>query len=465
MKKILYIIVITCLSISCNSFVDIVPKGNTIPSSVDDLSKMMNLGTMSTSGIFTEISYNLSYLEICSDDYIITQDPTQPYYVLNTIPILAHYMKWQDPEETSDFKWDGLYKSIYISNYVLDQIDKVAEGVANSRDEVKGQALVHRAMNYFLLTNLYGKQYNASANSTSSKDLAVPLVLESDINKQYPRETVANVYKQILDDLTKAISLMKINISEYRNVPSISAAYAIRARVYLWMQNYNEAYKDASSALALCGDLIDYNTCYQNVPAVGSLGGITGYKTPAAVNPEVLYARYKSETIPVVYTEKLLSITDTQNDLRYTLFSYSRAGVLQLFYNYHNHSGINTGEVWLIKAEAALRKSTPNISEAIAALDYVRVRRLKASSYKATTETNPTLLLKEILNERRREVRLTEMAFFDRKRQNIDPTTARPMSRTVLGAEYTLPVGDPRYQMLIPSNVIQFNPLIIQNER
>ena len=79
--------------------------------------------------------------------------------------------------------------------------------MAYDRNDVKGQALVHRAMNYFLLVNLYGKQYDAA---TASTDLGVPLVLEADINKQYPRATVAQVYERMLQDLNDAISLLKL---------------------------------------------------------------------------------------------------------------------------------------------------------------------------------------------------------------------------------------------------------------
>ncbi|WP_320018593.1 RagB/SusD family nutrient uptake outer membrane protein [Labilibaculum manganireducens] len=465
MKKIIYTFILISLLYSCDDFVDIVPKGNTIPETVDDLSRLMNLGTFTSEGDFTEISFNIPYFELYSDDYTITQDELQPNFYLNTIPIFASYLKWSDSSENSDEKWDGLYKSNYVANYVLDKVDNVAEGVANDRNEVKGRALVHRAMNYFLLVNLYGKQYDASAGSASTTDLGVPLILESDINKQYQRATVAKVYEQILDDLTQAISIMKTEVSEFSNIPSLSVAFALRARVYLWMQNYDQAYTDAVKATELNGDLIDYNTCSQAVPSFGSLGGIIGYPTPAAKNSEVIYARFKSSSLPVVYTEKMLGITDTDNDLRYTLFSYFQSGVLQMFYNNHNHSGINAAEVWLIRAEAALRKPNPTVTDAIFALDYVRVNRFKQDAYEPTELTNTDALLDEILNERRREIRLNEMAFFDRKRLNANPATAKPMSRVVQGMEYTLPVGSPKYQLLIPVNVMQLNPLLIQNER
>ena len=109
MKKIIVALIAVCIATSCNDFVDVIPKGNTIPETVDDLAKLMNLGTLTSSYNFTEISYSAQFCELLSDDYTITQDPTQPYYIYNSVPLMANSMKWADPEENSDMKWNGLY--------------------------------------------------------------------------------------------------------------------------------------------------------------------------------------------------------------------------------------------------------------------------------------------------------------------------------------------------------------------
>ena len=94
----------------------------------------------------------------------------------------------------------------------------------------------------------------------------------------------------------------------------------------------------------------------------------------------------------------------------------------------------------------------------------MRDRRYLNQNYTAAP-TDPDALLTEILNERRREITFTEMYFLDHKRQNAEPKTARPMERTVWGETYTMPVDDPRWQLAIPLNVMQFNPDWEQNER
>ena len=123
--------------------------------------------------------------------------------------------------------------------------------------------------------------------------------------------------------------------------------------------------------------------------------GINGYSTIPQTNPEILYSRYRTERSSMMFSQKMMAIIDTENDLRYTLFygAYPEAGMLDpMSWTRIHHSGIDVSEVWLTKAEAALRKSTPNVTEAIEALDYVRDRRYLNQNY-AAAPTDPDALL------------------------------------------------------------------------
>lgn len=456
---------------SCDDYVDIVPKGNTIPQSVDDFAELMANGSMAYNNdlyAFTDVSYSLLHFALYSDDYNVSQDPASTMYTTHlSLSLFQNTLKWADyiyGAAESDANWNGLYKSNYVCNYVLDNIDNAAEGVSNQREDVKGQALVHRAMNYFLLVNMYGKQYN---KTTSDSDLGVPLVLTSDINKQYPRATVAQVYAQIMADLDEATGLLTQETSKYNNIPSLATAYALRARCELWMQDFDKAYEDAAQSLAYKDYMIDYNTLSAYMPGVPAYG-ISGYDSNVQTNPEVLYSRYLTESDYFTYTDKMLAIIDKENDLRYTLFigDLAMSGITEPTSWYRkNHSGINVSEVWLTKAEAAVRKSSPDVDAAIDALDAVRKVRYNAATYTPTTTTDKDVLLKEILDERRREITFTEMSFLDKKRLNQYIETAAPMERTAYGETFTMPVGDPHWQLAIPLDVMALNPLLVQNER
>ena len=67
MKKILIAVIFFCVTASCNDFVDVIPKGNTIPETVDDLAKLMTCGSMSSPlYTFSDISYSIQYFEFYS---------------------------------------------------------------------------------------------------------------------------------------------------------------------------------------------------------------------------------------------------------------------------------------------------------------------------------------------------------------------------------------------------------------
>ena len=471
MKKLIIFLFAALSLASCESFVDIVPKGQTIPTTVDNFGDMMNNGTVAMGGdsyAFTDICYCVNFLEFLSDDFTAPENPASVYYnVFRNNSFLYNTIVWNNEIYSAaeeDANWNGLYKSNYIANFVLDNIDEAEPGASYTRETVKARALFHRAFNYFELANLYGKQYNAA---TASSDLAVPLVLESNINNQYPRATVAEVYAQILKDLDLAIELFDNTNPEFNNLPGKAAAYALRARTYLWMQEYEKAYADATASLNLRGTLINYNNLFQYMPGIPAYG-IGGYDTNRTTNPEILYLRYKTESLLGPYSDKLLAITDQQNDLRWTTFmgALEMSGIMETV-NWTRiiNGGINIAEVWLIKAEAALRKSTSDVNGALEALNFLRQNRYAAATYQPVTTTDKDELLTEILNERRRELVYTDLSFLDKKRQNADPKTAKPMTRTVYGQSYTMPVGDPRWELLIPYNVMDFNKLLVQNER
>ena len=448
---------------SCDDYVDIVPKGNTIPQTVDDLGEMLSNG----SGM-SVVNYNIMFYDVMSDDYVPPKDPGNTYYmVFQMLPFVKNQIEWADyiwAASEDDMNWNGLYYSNYICNYVLDHIADVREGKSFKRDEVKGQALVHRAMNYFLLGNLYGKQYKAAS---ADRDLSVPLVLESNINNQYPRATVKEVYDKMLADLTEAINIMNVEVPQFNNIPGLATAYALRARYYLWMQDYDNAYADASKALTMKSEILDYNTLSPIMPGIPAYG-VNGYDNNIQTNPEILYSRFLTETLGSVFSDKMQAIIDKENDLRYTIFigTLAMSGITEpMIWTRKHHSGIDVAEVWLIKAEAAARKSSPNINEANQALEYVRKHRYAKAAYQPYNISDQKQLVDEILRERRREIMYTEMNFLDHKRQNADPSTARPMERTAFGVTRTMPVDDPHWQLPIPLNVMAQNPLLVQNDR
>jgi hypothetical protein len=118
-------------------------------------------------------------------------------------------------------------------------IEKILEGESPETDQLLGENYYLRALVYFQMGNVFGRPYNQGPSN-----LSVPLKLTSDTEDRPNRNTVQEVYDQVIADLLKAQSLMSIN----KGAPYASkeAAQALLARVYLYMEdNINaELYAD-----------------------------------------------------------------------------------------------------------------------------------------------------------------------------------------------------------------------------
>ncbi len=148
----------------------------------------------------------------------------------------------------------------------------------------RAQALTFRAYCYFNLAQMYtfGYQvfYDKNADlaldewpeqnaNVSVKDLCVPVITDQNMDQAgtdgIARATVAEVYKQIIEDLTAAIDLfdtaeeggvtrasMAASANTVKTFANATVAYALRARAALFCCKYTAAAADATKALELC---------------------------------------------------------------------------------------------------------------------------------------------------------------------------------------------------------------------
>lgn len=136
--------------------------------------------------------------------------------------------------------WENSYKIIAGTNNILAQLE---EGGSEKNDQIIAENLYLRSLMYFYLTNVFGRPYNQNPEG----NLAVPLKLNADPFEVLPRNTVKEVYQQIVSDLLKAETLFtsyKGNI--YANQ---YAAQALLARVYLYMGENEKAVNYAEKVI------------------------------------------------------------------------------------------------------------------------------------------------------------------------------------------------------------------------
>src|SRR5437762_4124431 len=141
--------------------------------------------------------------------------------------------------------WQSAYVVIKNANTVINSALADNTNIAQFR----GEAYAARALMYFELVRNFSKPYTVDPDG-----LGVPIITTFDQNKLPTRNTLKEVYAQINDDLTKAISLMTFNLGSTMTISGTGAARqlnssyftkyaarALQAKVYMHMGDWNNA--------------------------------------------------------------------------------------------------------------------------------------------------------------------------------------------------------------------------------
>lgn len=143
--------------------------------------------------------------------------------------------------------WESPYIVIRRANSLIRAIEagNVTDEPKEDVDNLKGQALMARALAHFDLVRVYSQPYFVS----NGKGLGIPIVLEvKDASFTPGRNTIDEVYSQVITDLTNAILILKDKQSlsgteiGYFNK---WAAKALLSRVYLYKGDNQKAYETA----------------------------------------------------------------------------------------------------------------------------------------------------------------------------------------------------------------------------
>ena len=281
MRGIIYIVILILLS-SCGNFLDEYSQDLVVPKTVSDLNEvLLGNGYIPSSEIEYLRSGSIGWqLNILDDDintviaYNAVKGRTemdQVYYGYTTWQMEVGRNYTGDNLSGDNGNWDALYQRINSMNIILHELGNVSQ---NTEQEVKdairvqGECYFLRAQFYLMLVNLYAKAYDPDNAATEP---GVPLKLtyyvEHDKEKetQFDRTSVAKVYEQIVKDLKEAVRCFTESPqtkSFYR--ASEDAALLLLSRVYLYMQDWENAKSTAEKLLAQNGALLDYSSIAEN---------------------------------------------------------------------------------------------------------------------------------------------------------------------------------------------------------
>ncbi|WP_316795320.1 RagB/SusD family nutrient uptake outer membrane protein [Pedobacter agri] len=434
------------LASSCKkTFLDAKPSSDILsPTSLSELKSLLDA---------TErINLTGALSQIASDEYNIIS--AQNYQAL---PVIQRngYIWAKDTyagEKVDD--WNNLFQSIFYANSVLEVLGQNNYKDQTEANRIKGWAHFIRAYAYYDLAKNFCKVYNSP---TAKSDLGLPIRLSAGVDEIAQRSSLEVTFAQILSDINLASSLLDPAVPPLnKNRPSRAASLALKARVLLYMGNYNGAESAADSTLLFHDRLTDYNTIS------------TTSETPFTSNAEeVIYSstqiyNYASTTAsgnrPDMEVNPALYASFSADDLRRSVFfRINILGRINMKRGYistgiYPFTGLATDEIILIKAECLARKGETQASTDI--LNKLLVKRLKKTViYKPIIAQDASEALKSVLAERGKELIWRGLRWSDLKRYNRDGAGIT-LTRTLNNITHTFSPNDPRYVFQIPDQEI-----------
>ena len=270
--------------VACNDL-DTEPLGSTVTSDqkADVVAGNPEMAAAGLEGLPQSLKLYMTNYDVHTDFgvpsmFLVTDSRGMDMYSLN-----IGYNWYSAAAEMSDFGgsyydnllfWNTYYKVIKAANDLLDGTP-ADDDVVDDIKFYRSQSYAFRAYAYFNLAQMYQFTYAKDPEART-----VPLITDENMVEvgMYgcPRATGTEIYGQILSDLDKTITLLEAipgyQIPSKRFV-SLAAAYGLKARAYLFMQNWSEAVAAADKAIALANEmgLSPYTVAEASQPAFVSL--------------------------------------------------------------------------------------------------------------------------------------------------------------------------------------------------
>lgn len=450
------ILLLAMLASSCGqSFLDVKPTvAQRVPVSIQDFLGLMDNTTMMN----TKSSHALGI--IGGDEFYIEKAKFDAFPTINFWTWQRNAYIWSNqiyeggegnPIE-NPLDWNMGYERILWANLVLDGLKGLvpAEGERDGWNNAKGIALFHRAFNYYTMAQLYCPVYQ---RETEASALGLPLRLEADLTLQPPRSTLRETYDRILLDLEQAALLLPDH-AEVVFRPGKNTVYALLARIYLQLGDYQKGLSYAEACLDLGAELMDYNAL--------DLSANPAFPAYGESNPEIVFMN--STYLHVIFRDMFFSADSNlmksyeAGDLRKAAFFTESADGSVLFKGSYEGSasfftGIATDEVYLIRAECLARVG--RVGDAMQDLNWLRRHRMQSDQYVELSADDAGEALDWIVKERRKELVLRGIRWEDLRRFNKEDRHSTTLLRQLGDLTVELPPNDLRYVWPIPLEAIR----------
>ena len=395
--------------------------------------------------------------------------------------------------------YGSLYGIIGNCNFLLDNAAKLMPTLVDDDDidelEVLcGEAYFARALAYSELVKLFCVDYKSDDDAKNQLGVALRTSYYSD--QPIVRSSLYDSYQQVLSDLDKAAEYLALdedydpafdgylyNYSAFFNEYTV---YALRARVALYMRDYDDAVKYSSKVIdskmyslssvnsEYSAGVSYYDLMWQNDLSTEVIWkvGFTASDHGGALGSIFFnydYSSYKPDYVPAKWVLDLYSQTDGRYNafFRTATTGYSHGLTWPLVYKYWGNQDLyaeanllNTSmpkvfrlsEQYLIRAEAYCNLETPDYSKAARDLSTLRAARYTSGHSVALSEDNAMKVIEE---ERVKELFMEGFRLQDLKRWGKG-FERKPQDQSLSnGSSLKIDAGDPLFVWPIPQHEIE----------
>lgn len=386
-----------------------------------------------------------------------------------------------------------LYGVIGQCNFALDEIERLRPTLQDDEkidkiDQLQGEACFARALCYSELIKLFCNAYEDETQAAN--ELGVVLRKHYHQAEEMRRASLKESYQFVLDDLNRAAQLLKLeeDFDDYLfNTPYFNeyTVYALRARIALYMRQWQEAAEYASKVidsnyyyLSSASDMVSSSESYYQYMwtsdnsteviwkvafSTESYGGALGQ-----IFANYDYMSYRPDYVPAQWVLNLYETNDLRPDAFFTTLStgYVHALTWPLLTKYFGNTSflslgilhvcmpkvLRLSEQYLIRAEAYANMS--NFS--LAAKDIATLRRARYSNYTATPSMGDYSTAMSIIKEERvKELYMEGFRLMDLKRWH-EGFQRTPQAETLdNGNALRVEPDDPRFTWPIPQHELE----------
>lgn len=421
---------------ACEKFLDIKPVGRVIPETNEQYRALI-------ANAYSRFPKDRGLATFRSDEVeLLNNDPVDVNNYLDTY-------SWNDYAKndfSASFQWKDYYYVIYLANYIIGELGKTDIQDKEKMKQILGEAFLLRAYSHFTLVNLFAPHYSKEQSNSP----AIPLSLNTDTEAVLTKNTLAEVYKSILEDIESGLKNCNKEKWEkqYAYRWSIPAAEAFKARVYLYSEEWQKAIEIAEKIIQKNGTLLDLTKSTSIGPSQ--------YNSPENILAfdYIINPYYERAIKP---SKKIISLFDNQDFRKKTTFKQVQLGVFAIKKggDIKYKTSFRTSELYLILAEANAQSN--HLEQSKQHLLFLKQHRLKKNYFdteaiRINQISSKEELLKEIFDERAREFAFEGHRWFDLRR-SYQPEIIKVFDKKT----YKLEKNDERYTIPIPKEAKENN--------